>query len=139
MCTSEWASSIARSSVVPQRPDPTTKKGRYRSGPQSGRPRSAIGRYRKARRTPAALIIESMPRYLPRMVTLPQFTSNLLVQLNQATGRTLALPILIFFPTGRCNSRCVSCDWWKADGASDLTLDEIRVLADQLPALRPRL
>jgi len=73
------------------------------------------------------------------MVTLPQFTSNLLVQLNQATGRTLALPILIFFPTGRCNSRCVSCDWWKADGASDLTLDEIRRLVDELPALRTRL
>ena len=73
------------------------------------------------------------------MVTLPQFTSNLLVQLNQATGRTWALPILIFFPTGRCNSRCVSCDWWKADGASDLTFDEIRRLTEELPALRTRL
>jgi MoaA/NifB/PqqE/SkfB family radical SAM enzyme len=73
------------------------------------------------------------------MLTIPQFTSNLLVQLNQATDRTFALPILIFFPTARCNSRCVSCDWWKADGAGDLTLDEIRTLTDQLPALRTRL
>jgi molybdenum cofactor biosynthesis enzyme MoaA len=73
------------------------------------------------------------------MLTIPRFTSNLLVQLNQATNRTFALPILIFFPTARCNSHCVSCDWWKADGAGDLTLDEIRALADQLPALRTRL
>src|SRR2546422_3924611 len=73
------------------------------------------------------------------MLTLPQVTSNLLVQLNRATDRTFALPILIFFPTARCNSRCVSCDWWKADGAGDLTLDEIRGLTDELPALRTRL
>jgi Fe-coproporphyrin III synthase len=73
------------------------------------------------------------------MLTIPQLTSNLLVQLNYATDRTFVLPILIFFPTARCNSRCVSCDWWKADGAGDLTLDEIRTLTDQLPALRTRL
>jgi MoaA/NifB/PqqE/SkfB family radical SAM enzyme len=73
------------------------------------------------------------------MLTIPQFTSNLLVQLNQATNRTFALPILIFFPTARCNSRCLSCDWWKADGAGDLTVEEIRALTDQLPALGTRL
>src|SRR2546426_11687430 len=73
------------------------------------------------------------------MLTLPQVTSNLLVQLNRGPDRTFALPILIFFPTARCNSRCVSCDWWKADGAGDLTLDEIRGLTDELPALRTRL
>src|SRR5207247_9100228 len=73
------------------------------------------------------------------MLTLPQVTSNLLVQLNRATDRTFALPILIFFPTARCNSRCVSCDWWKADGAGHSTLAEIRGLTDELPALRTRL
>ena len=73
------------------------------------------------------------------MLTIPQLTSNLLVQLNQATNRTFVLPILIFFPTARCNSHCVSCDWWKADGAGDLSLAEIRALTDQLPALRTRL
>jgi MoaA/NifB/PqqE/SkfB family radical SAM enzyme len=72
------------------------------------------------------------------VVTPAQFASNLLVQLNQATHRTFALPILMFFPTARCNSRCVSCDWWKSDGHGDLSLDEIRALADQLPALRTR-
>jgi MoaA/NifB/PqqE/SkfB family radical SAM enzyme len=73
------------------------------------------------------------------MLTIPQFASNLLVQLNHATDRTFALPILIFFPTARCNSHCVSCDWWKADGAGDLTLEEIRKLTDELPALGTRL
>jgi MoaA/NifB/PqqE/SkfB family radical SAM enzyme len=73
------------------------------------------------------------------MVTVRQLASNLLVQLNQATDRTFALPILIFFPTARCNSRCVSCDCWRADGAGDLSQDEIRRLAADLPALGTRL
>jgi MoaA/NifB/PqqE/SkfB family radical SAM enzyme len=43
--------------------------------------------------------------------------------------------MVLFAPTARCNSRCLSCDWWRADGKSDLTLDEIRALAAELPAL----
>jgi MoaA/NifB/PqqE/SkfB family radical SAM enzyme len=70
--------------------------------------------------------------------TLRQLANSALVQLNQVTDRTFALPILTFYPTARCNSRCVSCDWWKADGAGDLTLDEIRRLTDELHALRTR-
>ena len=62
-----------------------------------------------------------------------------LVRLGQVTNRTFVLPLLIFYPTGRCNSRCVSCDWWKQTGADDLTLDEIAGLADALPALGTRL
>lgn len=65
--------------------------------------------------------------------------SNLAVKYNQFTHRTLALPILVFYPTARCNSRCVSCDWWRADGKDDLSLDEIRGFADELPALGVRL
>jgi MoaA/NifB/PqqE/SkfB family radical SAM enzyme len=63
---------------------------------------------------------------------------NALVQLNIVAGNTASLPLLIFFPTARCNSRCVSCDWWKADGAGDLTMEEIHDLAGQLPALGVR-
>ena len=48
------------------------------------------------------------------------------------------LPLLIFYPTGRCNSRCVSCDWWKQSGADDLTLEEIATIADALPDLGTR-
>ncbi|MBI4786848.1 MAG: radical SAM protein [Chloroflexi bacterium] len=65
--------------------------------------------------------------------------ANAAVKFNQAAHQTFALPLLIFFPTARCNSRCVSCDWWQADGKSDLTLDEIRALTAQLPELRTRL
>jgi MoaA/NifB/PqqE/SkfB family radical SAM enzyme len=59
--------------------------------------------------------------------------SNVLVKLGQITSRTHAVPLVLFAPTARCNSRCVSCDWWRADGAADLSLDEIRVLAAALP------
>lgn len=72
------------------------------------------------------------------MLSLSTLATNAAVRLNVATNRTFALPLLIFFPTARCNSRCVSCDWWRADGASDLTLAEIDRLASELPALRTR-
>lgn len=61
-----------------------------------------------------------------------------LVRLGRFTNRTLVLPLLIFFPTGRCNSRCVSCDWWKRSGADDLSLEEIGRVADELPSLGTR-
>jgi Fe-coproporphyrin III synthase len=64
--------------------------------------------------------------------------TNTLVAAGVATNRTFVLPLLIFYPTGRCNSRCVSCDWWKHSGADDLSLDEIRELASGLPSLGTR-
>ncbi len=72
-------------------------------------------------------------------ISLTSLAANAAVKYNQATNQTLALPLLIFFPTARCNSRCISCEWWRSDGASDLTLDEIRSLADELPSLHTRL
>jgi MoaA/NifB/PqqE/SkfB family radical SAM enzyme len=71
-------------------------------------------------------------------VTAATLATATLVQLGRATNRTFVLPLLIFYPTGRCNSRCVSCDWWKQSGADDLTLHEIERLADALPALGTR-
>jgi MoaA/NifB/PqqE/SkfB family radical SAM enzyme len=65
-------------------------------------------------------------------------TTSTLVRLGRITNRTFVLPLLVLFPTGRCNSKCVSCDWWKQSGADDLTLDEIRALARTLPALGTR-
>lgn len=62
-----------------------------------------------------------------------------LVRLSELTHRTFVLPLVVFFPTSRCNSRCASCDWWKSSGADDLTVDEIHELTDQLPALGTRL
>src|SRR6185295_7549800 len=65
-------------------------------------------------------------------------TTSTLVRLGRITNRTFVLPLLILFPTGRCNSRCVSCDWWKQSGADDLTIDEMDEVADALPALGTR-
>jgi Fe-coproporphyrin III synthase len=65
--------------------------------------------------------------------------ANLLVKLGERTGRTHVLPILLFAPTARCNSRCISCDWWRADGAGDLSLAEIGALAAALPRFGTRL
>jgi MoaA/NifB/PqqE/SkfB family radical SAM enzyme len=65
-------------------------------------------------------------------------TTAALVRLGRMTNRTIVLPLLIFFPTGRCNSRCVSCDWWKRSGADDLTVEEIRAIADEFPSLGTR-
>jgi len=64
--------------------------------------------------------------------------TGMLVRLTEVTNRTLVLPLVIFYPTSRCNSRCVSCDWWKHSGADDLTLDEIDAVAAALPALGTR-
>src|SRR5947209_14753499 len=62
-----------------------------------------------------------------------------LVRLAELTNRTFVLPLLIFYPTSRCNSRCVSCDWWKHGGEGDLTLVEIEDVAEALPALGTRI
>jgi len=62
-----------------------------------------------------------------------------LVRIGELTNRTFVLPLLVFFPTSRCNSRCVSCDWWRSSGADDLSLAEIATLAESLPPLGARL
>lgn len=61
------------------------------------------------------------------------------IRLNEVTNRTFVLPLVIFYPTSGCNSRCISCDWWKRSGADDLTLDEIDAVAGALPDLGTRL
>jgi Fe-coproporphyrin III synthase len=71
-------------------------------------------------------------------MTASTLATATLVRLGRATNRTFVLPLLIFYPTGRCNSRCVSCDWWRQSGADDLTLGEIREMAATLPALGTR-
>jgi MoaA/NifB/PqqE/SkfB family radical SAM enzyme len=60
------------------------------------------------------------------------------IRASELTHRTFALPLLIFYPTSRCNSRCVSCDWWKSTGEDDLTLEEIALLTRSLPGLGTR-
>jgi len=62
----------------------------------------------------------------------------LFVRLNEVTNRTFVLPLLIVCPTSRCNSRCVSCDWWRHSGDDDLSLDAFEALSVELPALGTR-
>jgi MoaA/NifB/PqqE/SkfB family radical SAM enzyme len=62
-----------------------------------------------------------------------------LVRLGEVTNRTLTLPLAIFYPTSRCNSRCISCDWWTHSGEGDMTLEEIDGLASSLADLGTRL
>jgi Fe-coproporphyrin III synthase len=66
------------------------------------------------------------------------FTTAMLVRLQEVTNHTFVLPLVIFYPTSRCNSRCISCDWWKQSGAGDLTIEEIERMAASLPALGTR-
>jgi Fe-coproporphyrin III synthase len=65
-------------------------------------------------------------------------TTTMLVRLGEITNRTFVLPLLVFYATSRCNSRCLSCDWWKHSGAGDLRIEEIETVAAGLPALGTR-
>ena len=66
-------------------------------------------------------------------------TTAALAWLGQASNRTFVLPLVVFFPTSRCNSRCLSCAWWTSDGEDDLTIDEIKGVAESLAALGTKL
>ena len=89
-----------------------------------------LARRRKARgaaRSPANVL-----RCMRMPLSPANIRANVLVKLGELTGKTHALPLVLFAPTARCNSRCVSCDWWRADGAGDLSLAEIETLAGDL-------
>ena len=66
------------------------------------------------------------------------FATTAWVRLGEVTNRTFTVPLVIFYPTSRCNSRCVSCDWWRSSGATDLAPDEIARLAQALQPLGTR-
>ncbi|MEI6243604.1 MAG: radical SAM protein [Acidobacteriota bacterium] len=72
-------------------------------------------------------------------------TTALMARIGEATNRTLVLPIVMFAPTHRCNSACVSCSWWSTTttstvpGRGELTLAEIEVLATDLAKMGTRL
>ncbi len=56
------------------------------------------------------------------------------VALNLAGDRLAALPLAILYVTDRCNSRCITCDYWQY-GQTNLPLAEARRLAPELRAL----
>jgi MoaA/NifB/PqqE/SkfB family radical SAM enzyme len=72
-------------------------------------------------------------------VTGIQATTSALTWLGQAVNRTFVLPLVVFFPTSRCNSRCTSCAWWASSGDDDLTIEEIEAVAASLRGLHTKL
>jgi len=51
-------------------------------------------------------------------------------QLNFLTNRVFSLPFMLLDLTTRCNSRCLTCDFWKTQDRVDLSLSEIKNIAD---------
>jgi MoaA/NifB/PqqE/SkfB family radical SAM enzyme len=64
--------------------------------------------------------------------------ATLRMRASELTHRTYVVPLLLFYPTSRCNSRCISCDWWRSTGESDLSLEEIAAMASILRGLGTR-
>ena len=56
-----------------------------------------------------------------------------------AVNRTWSLPIAVVYPTGRCNSRCVSCSWWETTGEHEMSVKEFTDVASALRAMGTRL
>ncbi len=64
---------------------------------------------------------------------------NTALQLPAQRGATLRqLPLITLYLTERCNSRCVSCDYWRT-GTDDIDLQQVRRLLPQLRTLGTRL
>ncbi len=57
---------------------------------------------------------------------------------RRADGRLERLPLLTLYLSERCNSRCISCDYWRF-GRTDLTLAAVEALLPALAALRTEL
>jgi len=57
---------------------------------------------------------------------------------NMVSDRIAALPLAIVYLTDRCNSRCITCDYWKF-GHTNLPLERARALAVDLKNLGTQL
>jgi MoaA/NifB/PqqE/SkfB family radical SAM enzyme len=57
--------------------------------------------------------------------------------LNELPGspRLQSLPLVTLYLTERCNSRCVTCDYWRT-GRADVTLESVRALLPSLARLQ---
>lgn len=52
--------------------------------------------------------------------------------LNLSSDRLFSLPVAILYITDKCNSRCISCDYWRY-GRTHMSIDLVRRLAGELP------
>ncbi len=57
---------------------------------------------------------------------------------NLLTDRLASLPLAIIYITDRCNSRCITCDYWRW-GQTNMSLPTAQRLAAELPALGTRM
>jgi MoaA/NifB/PqqE/SkfB family radical SAM enzyme len=57
--------------------------------------------------------------------------------MNLSSDRLHALPIAILYITDRCNSRCVTCDYWRF-GRSEMSMELVDRLARELPVCGTR-
>ena len=48
-----------------------------------------------------------------------------------------SLPLVTLYLSERCNSRCVTCDYWR-HGVKDATVDSVRRMLPSLEHLRTR-
>ena len=69
------------------------------------------------------------------MEPIVKFLRVLKCQLNILTHRTFILPFVVITITTRCNSKCVTCDFWRNQNRDELTLPEMRNLADSVKKL----
>lgn len=56
-------------------------------------------------------------------------------QLSGATQPLERLPLVTLYLSERCNSRCVTCDYWR-HGAADMSLEAVQQLLPDLARLR---
>lgn len=54
---------------------------------------------------------------------------------NFLTDRTFNLPLVTINLTTRCNSRCLTCDFWRVQDRADLALSGIKNIADSVKRL----
>ncbi len=73
---------------------------------------------------------EGVPAAVPAMST----TAHSM----KASGQLRRLPLATLYLTERCNSRCVTCDYWRT-GRADMTLDSVRRLLPSLVRLQTRM
>ncbi len=70
-------------------------------------------------------------------LAIPVLTGNVLRQPLQNNLSKRSLPLAVLYLTERCNSRCVTCDYWR-HGRKDLDLEAVSRLIPDLTALDTR-
>jgi hypothetical protein len=112
----------------------------------------ALNPYFTSRRDASALLpgsyaalFERAPRLLATLTRAEQACSactqalcrSLLFRGDEAVRMKYGLPLITLYLTERCNSRCVTCDYWR-HGRRDVTLESVRRLLPELESLGTR-